>query len=107
MEQDALVAINIGQFRIARAGGGVAGIVSEGPRLGVELTDIDHIGANSALINREFKALPSFIIGYGEGFCDFMRHKLFLLARDLGGISEMSNRVSRFAPLQGMVKRGF
>ena len=43
IEQDALVAVDIGDLGLAAAGRGEAGIVGEHPGLGVELADVDDV----------------------------------------------------------------
>ena len=52
MEQDALLAVDIGDRALAARGRGEAGIVGEHARLGVELADVDHVGADRAVQHR-------------------------------------------------------
>ena len=46
--QDTGVAIDIGDLRLAAAGGGEAGVIGEHPGLGVEFGDVDDIWPNGA-----------------------------------------------------------
>src|SRR6185503_18813034 len=69
--QDAGVAVDIGDLRLAAAGGGEAGVIGEHPGLGVELGDVDDIRPHGAAEDREIVGL----VTYGErcifvaGFC--------------------------------------
>ena len=71
IEQDAFVAVDIGDLRLAAARRGVAGIVGEHPGLGVELADVDDRGADRSLVDRERlflvadDELPGFDVGAG------------------------------------------
>ena len=49
IEQHALVAVDIGDLRLAARRRGEAGIVGEHPGLAVELGDVDDVGADGAL----------------------------------------------------------
>ncbi len=53
IEQDAFVAVDIGDLGLAAARRGVAGIVGEHPGLGVELADVDDRRADRSLVDRE------------------------------------------------------
>ena len=53
MQQDAFVAVDVGDLRAAARGRGEAGIVGEHPGLAVELADVDHVRAERALEHRE------------------------------------------------------
>src|SRR5215510_3409462 len=53
IEQDAFVAVDIGDLGFAAAGRGVAGVVGEHPGLSVELADVDDRGADRSLVDRE------------------------------------------------------
>ena len=53
IEQDALVAIDIGDFGLAASRGREAGIVGENAGFGVELAHIQHFRADRAVVNRE------------------------------------------------------
>ena len=76
IKQDALVAVDIGDLRLAAAGRGVAGIVGEHPGLGVELADIDDGGTDRSLVDRERvllvadDELAGFDVGAGLGIHD-------------------------------------
>ena len=59
IEQDALVAVDEGDFRFAAGGGGVAGVESEGAGLFVEGSDIDHIRPVGRLENRQIRGFPT------------------------------------------------
>ena len=52
MEQDALVAVDIGDRALAAGGRGEAGIVGEHAGLGVELADVDDVRADRAVQHR-------------------------------------------------------
>ena len=53
IEQNALVAVDIGDLGLAARGRGEAGIVGEHPALAVELRDIDDLRADRARVDRE------------------------------------------------------
>src|SRR5262249_40513327 len=53
IEQDAFVAVDIGDLGLAAAGRGIAGIVGEHPGLGVELADVDDRGADRSVVERK------------------------------------------------------
>jgi hypothetical protein len=55
MQQNAFVAVDIGDLRFAGRGGGEAGIVGEGAGVLVQRADVDHIGADRALEQRDFR----------------------------------------------------
>ena len=57
IEQDALVAVDIGDLRLAGGGRGEAGIVGEHPGLGVELRDVDDARADRPVLHRELELL--------------------------------------------------
>src|SRR4030095_6575327 len=69
--QHARIAVDIGDLRLADAGGGEAGVIGEHPGLGVELGDVDDIGPHRAAEDREIVGL----VAYRErcslvaGFC--------------------------------------
>ena len=69
--QDAGVAVDIGDLRLAAAGGGEAGVVGEHPRLRVELADVDDIGPDGAAQNREIIGLVAYrqCCGFVVGCC--------------------------------------
>src|SRR3546814_6561201 len=52
VEEDAFVAVDIGQLRFAARGRGKAGIVGERAGLGIEFADIDDVGADGARQDR-------------------------------------------------------
>src|SRR3546814_1481372 len=52
VEEDAFVAVDIGQLRFAARGRGEAGIIGERAGLGVEFADIDDVGADGARQDR-------------------------------------------------------
>ncbi len=56
VQQLALVAIDVGDGRLARRGGQEARVVGEHARLAVQLADVDHIRADIALVNGQFHA---------------------------------------------------
>ncbi len=51
IEQDAFVAVDIGDLGLAACRRGEAGIVGEDPGLGVELADVEHFGADGAVVD--------------------------------------------------------
>ena len=53
IEQNAFVAVDIGDLGLAAPGRGVAGIVGEHPGLGVELADVEDRRADRSLVDRE------------------------------------------------------
>ena len=53
VEQDAFVAVDIGDLGFAAAGRGEARVVGEHAGLGVELADVDHIRPDRAAVDRE------------------------------------------------------
>ena len=57
IEQDAFVAVDIGDLRLAGGGRGEAGIVGEHPGLGVELRDVDDARADRPVLHRELELL--------------------------------------------------
>ena len=57
IEQDAFVAVDIGDLGLAACRRGEAGIVGEHPGLAVELGDVDHVRADRALVDREVPVL--------------------------------------------------
>src|SRR5207247_8200645 len=69
--QHAGIAVDIGDLRLAAAGGGEAGVIGEHPGLGVELGDVDDIRPHRAAEDREIVGL----VAYRErcslvaGFC--------------------------------------
>ena len=71
IEQDAFVAVDVGDLRLAASRRGVTGIVGEHPGLGVELADVDDRGANGSLVDRKGvflvadDELPGFDVGAG------------------------------------------
>jgi len=73
--QDAGVAVDIGDLGLAAAGGGEAGVIGEHPGLGVELADVDDVGAHRAAQDRKIKVLVA--DGEGRGLaCGFCVHRL-------------------------------
>ena len=58
MQQDAFVAIDISDLRLAACGRGEAGVIGEHPRLPIELGDIHHIGADRSGFYRQ---VPAFV----------------------------------------------
>ena len=57
IEQDALVAVDIGDLRLGCCGRGKAGIVGEHPGLAIELGDVDDARADGAFFYRQFHGL--------------------------------------------------
>ena len=55
MQQDALVAVDVGDLGAAARGRGEAGIVGEHPGLAIELADVDDVRAERALEDREVR----------------------------------------------------
>src|SRR5690606_18754905 len=56
VEQHALVAVDVGQLRLATRGRGEAGIIGEGAGLTIEFADVDNIGAYGSRQNRALDA---------------------------------------------------
>ena len=71
IEQDALVAVDVGDVGFAARGRGEAGIVGEDAGLAVELADVDHIRPDRAVENRELAVLVA--DGDGAGFASWRR----------------------------------
>ena len=57
VEQDAFIAVDVGDLGLAACGRGEAGVVGEHPALAVELGDVHHVGADGALVDREVPIL--------------------------------------------------
>ena len=57
IEQNALIAVDVGDLGLAASGRCVSGIVREHPGLGVELADVDDRRADRSLVDRK-RALP-------------------------------------------------
>ena len=57
IEQNALVAVDIGDLGFARAGRGETRIVGEDAGLGVKLRNVDHFGADGPVVDRKIKVL--------------------------------------------------
>src|SRR5208282_3608497 len=57
IEQLSLVAVDVGDARIARRGRHEAGIVGKGTGFAIELADVDHVGPDGALVDRKLDAL--------------------------------------------------
>ena len=53
IEQDAFVAVDIGDLGFAARRRGEAGVVGEDAGVGVELGDVDHLGTDGAFVDRE------------------------------------------------------
>jgi hypothetical protein len=64
MQKDALVAVDIGDLRLAAAGRGVARIVGEVAGVVVELADVDDAGTDRTFDDRQLDGLA---VGVGEG----------------------------------------
>ena len=67
MEQQAFVAVDVGDFRTARAGRGEARIVGEHAGVAVELADIDQTRPDRAVNDRHFVGLAGFVVGKRRG----------------------------------------
>ncbi len=59
VKKNAGVAVDVGDLGVAASGGGKAGIVSEHPGLGVELTDVDDVRADRAAQDGKSTVFPS------------------------------------------------
>ena len=57
IEQDALVAVDIGDLGLAARRRGEAGVVGEHAALAVELGDVEHVRADRAVVDREIPVL--------------------------------------------------
>ncbi len=68
IEQLADVAVDVGDLGFAGAGGGVAGVVGEVAGLGVELADVDHLGADRAGQQRQDRLLAGAVVGQRDVF---------------------------------------
>ncbi len=66
IEQDALVAVDIGDLGLAARRRGEAGVVGEHAALAVELGDVEHVRADRAVVDREIPVLVA--DGDGAGF---------------------------------------
>ena len=53
VEQDALVAVDVGDLGFAACGRGKTGVVGENAGLAVKLADVHHLGTDSSLVERE------------------------------------------------------
>ncbi len=65
--QNTNVAINIGQFRLARAGRSEARIIGEISGFSIQLADVNHRRAYTALNHRHIERLASGIVGHCHG----------------------------------------
>ena len=59
VEQLALVAVDVGDGALAGAGRGIAGVEGEDAAFGVEAADVDDVGADGALVDRQLEVLSS------------------------------------------------
>src|SRR5256885_7263197 len=78
IEQDTFVAVDIGDFRLAAASRGIAGIVGEHPGLGVEFADIDYRGTDRD--RKSTRLNPSHLVISYAVFClkkKNRHHKMF------------------------------
>ena len=66
-EQNAAVAVDEGDLRLATRSGGEAGIVGEHPRLAVERANVQHVRAHRALDDREIELLAADLQGTRGG----------------------------------------
>jgi hypothetical protein len=57
VEQDAGVAVDVGDLALAAGRRGEARIQREHARLGVQLADVDHVGTDRAAVNGQFDRL--------------------------------------------------
>ena len=68
VQKHALLAVDIGDLGLARAGRGKAGVVRELARAGIERADVDHRRAERALEHWQFDRTPALAIGeHGAG----------------------------------------
>jgi hypothetical protein len=83
VEQDALVAVDVGDLGLAAGGRGEAGVVGELAGLGVELGDVDHARADGACHHGEFvRAARGFELGGRAGLLVLVRaHQIRLMVR--------------------------
>src|SRR6185436_11136709 len=70
VEQDPLVAVDVGDGRAAARGGEESRVVGEGARLAVEGADVDHVGSDAPGQHRKFEGLA---VGKLQR-CDFVSH---------------------------------
>ena len=71
IEQDAFIAVDVGDLGFTARGRGEAGIVSEHAALAIKLGDVEHVRADRALVDREVPVLVSDgnrTVGIGGGF---------------------------------------
>ena len=73
--QDAGIAVDVGDLGLAAAGRREAGVIGEHPGLGVELADVDDVGAHRAAQDRKIEVLVA--DGEGRGLaCGVCVHRL-------------------------------
>jgi hypothetical protein len=66
VEQNAGVAVDVGDGRLAARGGGEAGVVGEIVRLAIELADIDDLGPDGAFDERHLVRFARPVVGQGH-----------------------------------------
>ena len=64
IEQNALVAVDVGDLGFAGRRRGEAGIEGEGPGLGIELGDVDHVRADGSGFHRQFNGFAARASGW-------------------------------------------
>jgi len=66
IKQLALVAVDVGDLRLAAPGRGVAGVEGEVAGLGVQLADVDDLRADAAADQRQLVASAGLVVGEGD-----------------------------------------
>ena len=89
IEQDAFVAVDIGDLGLAACRRGEAGVVGEHAALAVELGDVEHLRADGAVVDREVPVLVA--DGDGAGFLLGVRLGVHGRALDLAASGAREN----------------
>src|SRR5579863_8779345 len=67
IQQDAFIAVDVGDLAVARSGGSVAGIVSEDAKIRVQFADVEHRWSDGAVDHRQAARLVGSFKGDGDG----------------------------------------
>src|SRR5262249_4906882 len=97
-EQHALVAVDVGDLGLAARGRREARVVSEDAGLVIKLADVQHFGADRALVDRERIALVAEcqLAGLGSG-AGLRVHDRTSMSEDLNGPAHAARKSKTFA----------